>query len=356
MKAAADDFLLGIVEGFYGKPWSWEARQAYPAWLAQQGLNTYLYAPKSDPFLRSRWREDWPAAEWQSLCLWRERCREAGVLAGIGLSPIHTADFRENPKDQQALKQRLQRINILQPDLLAILFDDIPGSGVDARQQLAIMALVRQESSARRLLVCPSYYSHDPRLAEVFGSMPADYWDVLAAGLDADVDVFWTGNQVCSSAYTVSEFEAVKAVFRRPATLWDNYPVNDGKLTAPFLHTRPFAQRPAGLRQVLRGHLANPMNQPELSKIPLTSLAALYAGHAVDMSVVLAGLCVDAELVAQLLQDLPLFQEAGLAGLSEERRAALQQRYAAWSNEPLAREIHAWLAGHYRFDPDCLTG
>src|SRR5690606_28628463 len=121
-----------------------------------------------------------------------------------------------------------------------------------------------------------SYYSHDPRLAEVFGPMPDGYLADLGRGLDAGIDIFWTGQRVCSERYTVEEFEAIADLLQRPPVLWDNYPVNDGRLPGPFLHVRAVGQRPAGRRQVLRGHRANPMNQAWLSRLPLASLPACY--------------------------------------------------------------------------------
>ena len=52
--------LIGMIEGFYGNPWSHSVRLKFPAVLAELGLNAYLYCPKSDPYLRRRWKEDWP--------------------------------------------------------------------------------------------------------------------------------------------------------------------------------------------------------------------------------------------------------------------------------------------------------
>lgn len=346
----ADDFLLGIVEGFYGRPWSWPAREAMARWLPGAGLNTYLYAPKGDAFLRSRWREDWPAEAWQQLQQWAAVCQQAGLRWGLGLSPLGTADFRHNRADQALLKRKLQRIAALQPCLLAILFDDIPGSGVDAGQQLAVAALAADTCPGLRLLVCPSYYSHDPRLAEVFGPMPEGYLADLGRGLDSGIDIFWTGQQVCSERYTVEEFEAAADLLRRAPVLWDNYPVNDGRLTSPFLHLRAFQQRPAGLRQVLRGHLANPMNQAWLSRLPLASLPVCY-GYPQT-----ATADCSAALLAALQADIPLLQDTGLEQMSVAERRILEARYQAFPGQPAAEEVLAWLAGDYRFDPDCLTG
>ena len=85
---AAKRFLSGVIEGFYGRPWCVDTRLAYADYLAQMGLNTYLYCPKADPWLRRRWQEAWPAQQWRQLVQLAERCRAAGIHWGVGLSPF----------------------------------------------------------------------------------------------------------------------------------------------------------------------------------------------------------------------------------------------------------------------------
>jgi len=43
---------LGIIEGYYGAPWSWAERAAQVDFLAPHGYGFFTYAPKADPFLR----------------------------------------------------------------------------------------------------------------------------------------------------------------------------------------------------------------------------------------------------------------------------------------------------------------
>ena len=53
--------LRGVVEGFYGPPYTFEQRRSLFRFLPTAGLNTYLYAPKLDPYHRERWREPYPS-------------------------------------------------------------------------------------------------------------------------------------------------------------------------------------------------------------------------------------------------------------------------------------------------------
>jgi hypothetical protein len=131
------------VEGFYGREWSWELRRDYAGFLHALGLNTYLYCPKSDPFLRKRWRENWPESTRRSLIQLGEVYRQCDLLWGVGLSPF--ALYLDYSRTQRArLKARIGEINDLGGSLLAVLFDDMPGDCPDlAVRQGEIVADIR---------------------------------------------------------------------------------------------------------------------------------------------------------------------------------------------------------------------
>src|SRR5437870_13015545 len=59
----AGSFICGVVEGFYGRPWSAAQRRQLFAWMKSWGMNTYLYAPKDDLKHRLLWRELYSADE-----------------------------------------------------------------------------------------------------------------------------------------------------------------------------------------------------------------------------------------------------------------------------------------------------
>ncbi|MCR8997980.1 protein O-GlcNAcase, partial [Brevibacillus laterosporus] len=48
--------LRGLIEGFYGKPWSHEERIDMLRFISQHGFNAYFYAPKDDAILRDDWQ------------------------------------------------------------------------------------------------------------------------------------------------------------------------------------------------------------------------------------------------------------------------------------------------------------
>jgi len=342
--------LTGVVEGFYGRQWDWSVRRAYATFLQTQGLNSYLYCPKGDPFLRKRWREDWPSDQLAELGRLAETYRDAGLYWGVGLSPYALyQDYSESARE--ALRAKIERINQFDGALLAILFDDMPGDCPSlAERQVQIVLDVREWSSAEQLLVCPTYYSFDPVLERFFGARPAHYWEDLGRELPSEIGVFWTGNAVCSDAITAADVSAISQSLGRPPVLWDNYPVNDGEKACGKLNLAPLSGRSPDLVGELAGHFCNPMNQGLLSRLPLTGLASLHGsdGRPVEDY-------FDADFLRQLELDLECFQQTGLEGLSESERAELVKKYTVLA-EPAAAEIVAWLRGEYAFDPACLTG
>ena len=140
--------------------------------------------------------------------------------------------------------------------------------------------------------------------------------------------------------------------------LWDNYPVNDGKLTSEHLHLHAYTGRPHQLSQWTGGHLVNPMNQPYLSQLVLQSLAAVYAdgdnynaASAMDDGLSILG---DRHFAHRLKADAALFQHRGRGQMDPQQRLELIDIYRSFRH-PAAAEVADWLAGDYRFDPDCLT-
>ena len=53
----------GVIEGFYGNPWSHTDRLRQFEFYGQNKLNTYVYGPKDDPYHRARWRVPYPEKE-----------------------------------------------------------------------------------------------------------------------------------------------------------------------------------------------------------------------------------------------------------------------------------------------------
>ncbi len=348
-------FFYGVIEGFYGHQWSWSARAHYAAFLSELGYDCYIYAPKGDPFLRSRWREDYPEDEWIKLLELVDVYHRSSVRFGVGLSPVGL-NTGYSSTDRNDLLKKIDALNELNIDILCILFDDVEGNHAGlANDQSAIINDIVSASSARHFAVCPTYYSFDPVLETVFGEMPPHYLEDLGNYVPASVDIFWTGNKVISTEYTRQDMEEVSQLLGRKPLLWDNYPVNDGRLTSNFLNLRPYLGRPVELRNCCSGHIVNPMNQPFLSKIPLQSLAEIYQpGTESKIEFGAMERLGNSAFSTRLQHDIDSFQDRGVTGLSVGEKNSLIDIYRDFNN-PAADEICEWLQGYYQFDPECLT-
>lgn len=349
---------LGLVEGYYGTPWSWEARGETMAFLAPHGYRFYLYAPKADPFLRRRWREDFPADTRDGLRAMAERCARHGVRFGVGLSPFEI--YRAfDPEARESLARKLADLDAIGIQDLAVLFDDMRGDLPDlARDQIAILHWIAERTAASRILLCPTYYSDDPVLDRIFGARPERYLEDLGAGLDPGIGIFWTGEEVCAREYRPGHLARIAGQLRRKPVIWDNYPVNDGPVMSQSLHLRAFTGRPASLAGHITAHAVNPALQSVLTRIPALTLADSYRraeGYDYGGAFARATAAVLGADLAEIVQGhLAWLQDAGLDRLGE-RAARLRARYASFDH-PAAREIVAWLDGAWRVTAQTMEG
>jgi len=85
--------LFGVVEGFYGKPYTFSERYDLITFLKQIGGNTYIYGPKSDPYHRRRWTIPYPKNILEKLSRLNEYAQTSGIKFIYALSPIKSANL-----------------------------------------------------------------------------------------------------------------------------------------------------------------------------------------------------------------------------------------------------------------------
>lgn len=347
---------LGLIEGFYGTPWTWQERARNIAFLAPHGYRFYLYAPKADAYLRRQWQvqhsEQW-TREFQTLS---QFCKAHQVRVGLGISPFEIY-LNFDADAQQALAQKLAFFDQLGIDDLAILFDDMRGDVPQlAQKQAEIVHWAVERTSASRILVCPSYYSDDPVLDRVFGKREPAYLSDLGRALDPQIEIMWTGEEVCSRAFSSGHLKQVAHELQRKPFLWDNYPVNDGQRMSQYLHLRGFTGRQHQHAELIAAHGVNPSLQATLALIPMLTLTDVYrqgeqyqyrkSAHRAAIEV------LGAELGDLLHEDILTLQDIGLDRLAE-KADVLRQRYQD-SEHAGAREIIAWLDGVYRISNELV--
>ena len=260
--------LRGVIEGFYGPPWTPAARLEVMEFLGERGMNAYVYAPKSDPLHRERWRARYEGEELAELLQVAARCAEIGVQFGFALSPGLDITYRD-PGDRSALLAKLAPMATAGVEWFVLALDDIPARAGLAAEQADLthwlLAALREERGPDvRCSLVPTEY---------VGTRPSPYLTALASELPHDVDVFWTGPTVCSPSIGADDARAWReALGGRPLLLWDNYPVNDAMMERE-LHLGPYRGRDPRLSDVVDGILCNPMLQPRASLVALATAA-----------------------------------------------------------------------------------
>ena len=353
----------GVIEGFYGQPWSWEEREAYAPFLKKNGFSFYIYAPKADPYLRKKWREPFPKELEDKLASLSAACRSSGIEFGVGFSPyeIYLSPFNDEVK--ALLQVRIDVFNRAGVDKFGLLMDDMKGDSPElAKRQIEIVNWVAARAKAKQIIFCPTYYTLDPVLEKLFGKKPDGYLETLGKELDKKVSLFWTGELVCSKGYSEAHLRAMTETLGRKPFLWDNYPVNDGPRMCKFLHLRPMTGRPAEIGNWLAGHSVNPMNQPTLSKIPLLTLKYSYEqgpAYCPEVAFLKAAETVTCrEMALRLEKDLPNFMDLGLDKLTDEDKAKMKDAYRPFlssggnQSAPAAKEVTDWLDGQYTVTKD----
>lgn len=266
----------GYIEGFYGPTWENGKRLSVMKLMASYGMNTFFYAPKDDIYHREKWRELYPENELTQLKnlfnVANENYLDFHWTIGPGLTYKYTSD-----EDFALLINKIKSIYDMGVRNFGLLLDDIPwdfqyeedekafDSVVDAHIYLVNKTYnaLKEIDASINLTVCPTQYS---------GDCNEYYITKFGCNIPADVDLFWTGAEICSRVLTVREAnELTNATNHRPL-YWDNFPVNDCEMFQE-MHLGALIGRDKELYKHCEGIISNVMEFAECSKIPLMTIA-----------------------------------------------------------------------------------
>jgi hyaluronoglucosaminidase len=269
--------IRGVIEGYYGRPWTHEQRLALIDFLADRGMNELVYGPKDDPLLRARWRDAYDGEALQRLRELADRCAARGMTFTWCISPGLSIRY-SSAEDRAALVAKIASVIALGARRIGLLLDDIPTelqhvediaafpSLVDAHIALVgevFTALPREVG----LIVCPTAY---------WGTGTEPYLAALGQAIDRRIDLFWTGREICSHRLDLADASVFTRTADRPPTYWDNYPVNDVAMGYE-LHIGPYRGRDPLLWRSATGVIANGMELFQASLIPFATIADYLA-------------------------------------------------------------------------------
>ncbi|MFB6814099.1 beta-N-acetylglucosaminidase domain-containing protein [Streptomyces sp. NPDC056347] len=273
--------VRGMTEGFYGQPWTQEERLAQIGFMGRTKQNRYLYAAGDDPYRQSRWRDPYPAGRRADFRALAERARAEHVTLGWAVSPGQ-AMCMSSAGDVKALTKKIDAMWALGVRAFQLQFQDVSysewhcdgdaetfgdGPRAAARAQARVAGAVARHLAerypgAQPLSLMPTEFYQDGATA---------YRTALAGELDERVQVAWTGVGVVPKTITGGELAGARAAFGHPLVTMDNYPVNDYAQDRIFLG--PYTGREPAVASGSAALLANAMEQPSASRIPLFTAA-----------------------------------------------------------------------------------
>lgn len=264
--------VRGVIEGYYGNPWSHEDCIDMCEFFDRVKMNTFIYGPKNDSYHHG---DDvftpYPEAQAANLA---ELVKEATAHKVDIVWAMHPGNQNDG-NNLKLAKAKLEKMYQLGFRRFAVFFDDISANSV--QKQIDFLNylnanFVKVNPDVKGLIVCPSEYC----ISFAGGhNTQSTYLNSLGAGLDADIDIMWTGSQVVDMQLANSCEWFTGKTGRKPF-IWHNYPCSDYG-SRPLLMC-PYEPAATDLYSRITGFTANPMEYYEASKVGLYGMAD-YAWH-----------------------------------------------------------------------------
>ena len=289
----ADTNLRGFIEGYYGIPWSTEDRASLMKFGGEYKMNTYIFAPKDDPYHNQRWRDLYPEEELQKLAelvkvgketktqfTWsihpfmNNKINEAGAPVDSSKPELGVIPEEAYQKDLEIIKAKFDQLYSIGVRQFGVAADDIQGRfnpAFHSRVMEDLLAWGNEKDEHVELIFVPTVYTG------MYMGWGAKYVREIGRLMPKEVHIMWTGESVLGRVtqetvdnfikYTSTPEEGVEG---RNPFFWLNWPVND--INNKRLILSPATVIDSGVKN-LDGIVTNPMQQAEASKISLFSIA-----------------------------------------------------------------------------------
>lgn len=264
----------GVVEGFYGNPFSHADRISQFEFYGKNKMNAYVYGPKDDPFhgFSNRWRDPYPAQDAARIKELITIAHQNKVNFVWAVHPGNDIKWTDNDGDSvvddfKACVNKFEMMYALGVRAFAVFFDDIGGIGTDPANQAKMLnyltsEFVNKKKDVAPLILCPTQYNKS------WSGGP--YLSILGTQLDKSVRIMWTGNSVVDMI-NEADMEWINNQIGRKAYIWLNYPVTD--YVIDHLLMGPTYGNDQTIANQVSGFVSNPMEYAEASKVALYSIA-----------------------------------------------------------------------------------
>ena len=255
----------GLVEGYYGNPYSEANRMGLFEFFGRQKMNVYIYGPKDDAYHKSKWREEYPAAQAAKITEYVNVAKANKVEFVWAIHPGE--DIQWNQTDRNNIVNKLKAMCGLGVRTFAVFWDDLwNDDGSHGDEQAELMNYIAQQLEAaypdvNPLIICPTQYNR--------GWANSVYLPALGTMMNNDINIMWTGNSVVDMI-NKSDMTWINNQIKRKAYIWLNYPVSD--YCIDHLLMGPTYGNDLDIADMMSGFVANPMEYAEASKVSLFSI------------------------------------------------------------------------------------
>lgn len=304
----ADLKSRGIVEGYYGYPYSVDVKKDLMRFMMRYKMNTYLYGAKSDPYHSDYCYDPYPtsvseeeeANGWLSQDMVKELTDLSHETKVNFIWAIHPGDdFLESSTVIDDIMTKYASMYELGVRQFAVFVDDVsvPSEDEDLVYNATVLTNLQQAIEAkwntadaepadtvRPLHFVPQIYCY------TFASSASVYQAFFEALAETpeNVTIYTTGYSVWAVPNS-SDLYSVRKYLGRSAGWWWNYPCNDnadGQIYPMDMYQNfydmPAVSSTATLPSTLNygtSLVSNPMQQGEVAKIPLFSVADYAWNH-----------------------------------------------------------------------------
>ena len=271
----------GIIEGYYGTPWTFEERKDMIKFMVENRLNSYIYAPKTDEYHRAKWCDLYPEDFFNDLKNLYLEAKENFIDFYYTISPgyIKEGDYAfdyTDEKDFERLYRKIDQFIEIGISNFGLLLDDIDYK-ISEDQQVsfprpglahayicnALNKYLASKLDDFKMVMCPTEYHH---IGE------SQYRTDLKENLDENIFVFFTGDNVCAEAITESDMKLTKEAYQKNLFIWDNFPVSDFTYgVREFI--APLTNRYTKMSDYAPGFFINPSIHYHISKIGMQTMA-----------------------------------------------------------------------------------
>lgn len=292
----------GIIEGYYGVPYSAEVTKDLFRFMARYKMNTYMYGAKSDPYHSRFWAEPYPETiseeqeriGYLSQDMLRDITGTAHACKVNFIWAIHPGQAFMDAEDSgvnSRIMAKFESMYGLGVRQFGVFVDDVgvpydaPTQKLGADRLTELQNLIDAKwntaAAAPGDKVGPLHYVPQLYAFSWTGRDNARKFFESLAPVPGKVNIYITGANVWSVPNN-EDLGVVEDFLGRPTAWWWNYPCNDNDMTKIFpmdmysnfkdeRHIDNLSRLHNGLST--RTLIINPMQQGEISKISLFSVA-----------------------------------------------------------------------------------